>query len=360
MGTGFGAKPPQMPIEPPAEAGYRGDMTQNEFEAALAAKIDGKTKPPGSLGRIEALAAQVARLQQSLSPRMERCLLTIFAGDHGIAAAGVSAFPAEVTRQMVLNFANGGAAANVFARANGVDLRVVNAGVKGGDFALEGVLDHPMGEGTDSFLDGPAMSVATCEAALETGRKLGRDGDWDAVAFGEMGIANTSAATLIAHKMTARPVAELTGRGTGLDDHGLNGKRAILSRAAERTAQIDDPRAVLAEYGGFEIAMMAGAMLGAASAGRIVLVDGFIATSAALIAARIEPEARAAMVFAHRSAEPGHKAMLDALEADPLLDLGMRLGEGTGGVLAWPILRAAVAMLNEMASFESAGVSDGT
>ena len=347
-----------MAIETHPEARYRSIMTQQDFDAALTAKIDTKTKPPGSLGRIEELAAQVARVQNTLGPRMESCLLTIFAGDHGIASAGVSAFPAEVTRQMVLNFAGGGAAANVFARSNGVDLRVVNAGVMGGDFGMEGVLDHPMGEGTASFLDGPAMSAETCDKALETGKALGQDGEWDAMAFGEMGIANTSAATLIAHKLTGRSVADLAGRGTGLDDSGLEAKRAKLTRAAERTGDLSDAREVLAEYGGFEIAMMAGAMIGAAAKNRIVLVDGFIATSAALIAAKLVPETRRAMVFAHRSAEPGHVAMLDALDADPLLDLGMRLGEGTGGVLAWPILRSAVAMLNEMASFESAGVSD--
>ncbi|MEX0281931.1 MAG: nicotinate-nucleotide--dimethylbenzimidazole phosphoribosyltransferase [Arenibacterium sp.] len=347
-----------MAIEAVAEARYRITMTDQDFVAALTAKIDTKTKPPGSLGRIEDLAAQVARLQQTLSPKMENCLLTIFAGDHGIAAEGVSAFPAEVTRQMVLNFAGGGAAANVFARSNGVDLRVVNAGVLGGDFGLDGVLDHPMGEGTASFLEGPAMSEDVCAKALETGHTLGQEGGWDAMAFGEMGIANTSAATVIAHKLTGRSVADLAGPGTGLDDSGLDAKRKTLMQAADRTGAMSDARVVLAEYGGFEIAMMAGAMIGAAARRRIVLVDGFIATSAALIAARLAPETRDAMVFAHRSAEPGHVAMLDALEADPLLDLGMRLGEGTGGVLAWPILRSAVAMLNDMASFESAGVSD--
>ena len=298
-------------------------MTDPDFETALAAKIDTKTKPLGALGRMETLAAQVARVQGSLTPKMETCQLTIFAADHGIARAGVSAFPPEVTRQMVLNFASGGAAANVFCAANDVALRVVNAGVLGGPFDMDGVLDAPIAEGTANSLEGPAMTPAQRDAAFDQGRALGQDGAADAVAFGEMGIGNTSAATLIAHMLTGQDVRTLTGRGTGLDDPGLTEKQKTL----------------------------------AAEAKRIIIVDGFIASAAALVAARNDPSARDAMVFAHRSAEPGHAAILDALNADPLLDLGMRLGEGTGAVLAWPLVNSAVAMLNDMASFESAGVS---
>lgn len=337
--------------------GYERAMTERDFEAALAAKIDTKTKPLGALGRIETLAAQVARLQGTLTPRMATCQLTIFAADHGIARSGVSAFPPEVTRQMVLNFASGGAAANVFSAANDVTLRVVNAGVLGGPFDMEGVLDLAIAEGTANSLKQPAMTAADRDRALQQGRALGRDGDADAVAFGEMGIGNTSAATLIAHFLTGTEVETLTGRGTGLDDAGLAEKRNTLAAAAARRDGITDPAEVLGEYGGFEIVMIAGAMLGAAEARRIVLVDGFIASAAALVAVRMVPAARDAMVFAHRSAEPGHKAILDALDADPLLDLGLRLGEGTGAVLAWPLVKSAVAMLNDMASFESAGVS---
>jgi nicotinate-nucleotide--dimethylbenzimidazole phosphoribosyltransferase len=327
------------------------------FETTLRAAIDGKTKPPGSLGRIEEVAAQIARLQGTVTPRMDTCRLVIFAADHGIAEEGVSAFPAEVTRQMVLNFANGGAAANVFTRANGIDLAVVNAGVRGGPFGLPGVLDHPMGEGTANCRHAPAMSPGTCAEALRIGRGIGASGDWDAMAFGEMGIANTSAATLIAHRLTGLPVADLVGRGTGLDDAGLARKRDVLAAASARVPGEIGPEAALREFGGFEIAMMTGAMLAAAEAGRVVLVDGFIASAAALVAARMEPGARAAMVFAHHSAEAGHGAVLAALKAQPLLHLGLRLGEGTGAALAWPLVRAAAAMLNEMASFAEAGVS---
>ncbi|MFA8385610.1 MAG: nicotinate-nucleotide--dimethylbenzimidazole phosphoribosyltransferase [Pelagibaca sp.] len=332
-------------------------MTDQNFETALAAKIDGKTKPLGALARIEALAAQVARVQQTLSPRMQSCCLTIFAADHGIAHHGVSAYPSEVTRQMVLNFAAGGAAANVFCKANDVALQVVNAGVIGGHFLVPEVRNLPIAEGTASSLEGPAMTRAQCDAALAAGRDIGQEGAWDAVAFGEMGIGNTSAATLIAHALTGSELDALIGRGTGLDDAGLATKRRILGKVAARRPGLTDPAEVLAEFGGFEIAMIAGAMLGAAEARRIILVDGFIASAAALIAVCMDPACREAMIFAHRSAEPGHQAILDALQAEPLLDLGLRLGEGTGAVLAWPILKSAVAMLNDMASFDSAGVS---
>ncbi|MFP7571438.1 nicotinate-nucleotide--dimethylbenzimidazole phosphoribosyltransferase [Marivita sp. S2033] len=332
-------------------------MTQPDFEIALRAKIDNKTKPLGALGRLESLAAQVARLQGTLSPTMQSCQLTIFAADHGIAQSGVSAYPSEVTRQMVLNFASGGAAANIFCAVNDVALRVVNAGVLGGAFGSGAVLDRPIAEGTANSLTGPAMTHAQRDAALSQGRILGQDGTADAVVFGEMGIGNSSSATLIAHFLTGLDVASLAGRGTGLDDAGLAAKRSLLTKAAARCRGLSDPAEVLAEYGGFEIAMIVGAILAAAESRRIVLIDGFIASAAALIAVRMQPETRKAMVFAHRSTEPGHGAILTALKADPLLDLGLRLGEGTGAVLAWPLLKSAVAMLNDMASFETAGVS---
>ncbi|MCH2164270.1 MAG: nicotinate-nucleotide--dimethylbenzimidazole phosphoribosyltransferase [Marinovum sp.] len=329
-----------------------------DFAAALQAKIDTKTKPLGALGRVEELAAQVAILQGTLSPRMENCQLTIFAADHGLAAEGVSAFPAEVTRQMVLNFAGGGAAANVFTNANGVALQVVNAGVMGGAFDMPGVRDAPIAEGTASALKGPAMTSEQVQQALETGREFGQAGDFDAMAFGEMGIGNTSSATLIAHRLLGLPVADLVGRGTGVDDAGLAHKQSVLEAASARVPDELSAEDVLQEFGGFEIAMIAGAMIGAADAKRVVLVDGFIASAGALIAARIAPESRKAMVFAHHSAEAGHGAILSAMEAQPLLHLGLRLGEGTGTALAWPLVKAAVSMLNDMASFTDAGVSE--
>jgi nicotinate-nucleotide--dimethylbenzimidazole phosphoribosyltransferase len=327
------------------------------FEARLAAAIDGKTKPVGALGRIEALAAQIARVQGRLDPVMERCALTIFAADHGIAADGVSAYPQAVTRQMVLNFLAGGAAATVFAASLGVPVAVVDAGVAGAPIDDPRLVSRRIGPGTRSFLAGPAMTPAERDRALAAGRAIGAASEGEAAAVGEMGIGNTASAAVLASKLTGLGLADLVGRGTGLDDAGLARKRAVLAAAAARTPGRLEPEGALAEYGGFEIAMMAGAMLGAAAAGRIVLVDGFIATAAALVAEGIEPASRAAMAFAHVSAEAGHRVLLAHMGAEPLLALDMRLGEGTGALLAWPLVRAAAAMLSGMASFASAGVS---
>lgn len=327
------------------------------MEAELMRRIDGKTKPVGALGGIETLAADIARLQRSLTPRMDTCVLTLFAADHGLAAEGVSAYPQAVTRQMVLNFLGGNAAANVFARTLGVALRVVDAGVAGEPVRHPDLISSRIGPGTRNALHGPAMTGPELDAALRVGEGFGRDGDCDAVCFGEMGIGNTSAAALVAHKIAGIPLDDLVGRGTGLKDAGLAHKREVLRRVADRTAPRLAPRDALAEVGGFEIAMMAGAMRGAVASGRVVIVDGFIASVAALAAVAERPEARRAMVFAHRSAERGHGAVLAHLAAEPLLDLGLRLGEGTGALLAWPLVKAAAAMLREMSSFESAGVS---
>lgn len=328
-----------------------------QFETALRAAIDGKTKPLGALGRIEDLAAQLARLQRNLTPVAETCRLVIFAADHGIAVEGVSAFPQEVTQQMVLNFLAGGAAANVFARSVGAEIVVVDAGVAGD------ALDHPnlvsarIGAGTANSAEGPAMSAEDCARALAAGREFGTAGEMPVMAFGEMGIANTSAASLVAAKLTGQSVAGFVGRGTGLDDPGLRHKTQLLDQAAARTPHRLPAAEALAEYGGFEIVMMVGAMLAAAEAGRLVLVDGFIASTAAMAALEMAPEARAAMIFTHLSQEAGHARLLDALQATPLLSLDLRLGEGTGALLAFPLIKAAAAMLRDMASFESAGVA---
>ena len=331
-----------------------------EFEIALQARIDGKTKPLGALGRIEALAAQIARVQASLTPRMEHAQLILLAADHGIALEGVSAFPQAVTRQMVMNFLAGGAAANVFARQAGIPVTVVDCGIAGPLVADAGLVSRRIGPGTANALHGPAMTPAQCDAALETGRALALEGDFDALCLGEMGIGNTSAATLLAAKITGEKLEGFIGCGTGLDAAGLAHKQAVLARAAARTPSRLSASQALVEYGGFEIAAMAGAMLGAAEARRMVLVDGFIAGAAALVALGMRPAIRDHLVFAHHSAEQGHGALLAALGAEPLLDLGLRLGEGSGALLAWPLLRASAAMLNEMASFESAAVSGPT
>ena len=329
------------------------------LDDAIRRAIDSKTKPLGALGAIETLAEQIARIQGTLTPSLHRCRLTLFAGDHGIAQEGVSAYPQAVTRQMVANFLAGGAAANVFARTNGVDLRVVDAGVAGGPIDAPELISRRIAAGTRNSAVEPAMTAEQCDSALRAGDDIGAGAGVaaDAAAFGEMGIANTSSATLVAHKLTGAGLDSLTGRGTGLDNDGLARKHAVLARAAMRTAARLDARDALREYGGFEIVMMAGAMIGAARSGAVVLVDGFIASVAALAATGLAPALRDYLVFAHRSAEQGHRTVLEAIGARPLLDFEMRLGEGTGALLAWPALKCAAAMMSEMASFESAGVS---
>ena len=334
---------------------------RSDLDGALRQAIDAKTKPPGSLGVIETLAARIARIQGTLSPCLRRCRLTLFAGDHGVASEGVSAYPQAVTRQMVANFLAGGGAANVFARANDVGLEVVDAGIAGDPLDAPGLVSRRIAPGTRNFAVEPAMTREQYDTALRAGIELGAGSGAasaaDAAAFGEMGIANTSSAALLAHKLAGASLDALIGRGTGLDDDGLARKRRVLARAAARNADRLSPDDALREYGGFEIVMMAGAMIGAARAGAVVIVDGFIASAAALAADGLAPALRDYLVFAHRSAEAGHEAMLDAFGARPVLDLEMRLGEGTGALLAWPILRSAAAMLSDMASFGSAGVS---
>jgi len=336
------------------------NRTHSNMSVLIRSVIDGKTKPIGALGRIEALAAQIATIQQTLTPVAEDCILTIFAGDHGMAEAGVSAYPQIVTRQMVLNFLAGGAAANVFAKTVGAQVQVVDAGIAGDRIEHPALVSRTIGKGTQNAINEPSMTAAEFDQAFSCGQEIGRAGDHNIVCFGEMGIGNTSSASLVAAKILGRPVADLVGRGTGLDDKGVEKKCGLLDKAATRTADTLSPQMALMEYGGFEIVMMMGAMIGAATARKIVMVDGFIATCAALAASRINPRCFPSLVFCHKSAEAGHTVLLDALEAAPLLDLDMRLGEGTGALLAVPLVRAAVAMLTDMASFEDAGVDGPT
>lgn len=327
----------------------------------LQARINGKTKPLGALGRLERLALQVGLAQQTLTPELCQPVMLVFAGDHGIAQSGVSPYPQEVTRQMVLNFLSGGAAINVFARHNGLAVRVVDAGVNHDFGGIAGLVDAKIGFGTRNFLQEPAMTLEQCVAAIEKGAELAAReiaAGSNVLGFGEMGIGNTSSAAILTSKLCELPLEKCVGRGTGLDDGGLQRKRELLAQALARHDVGDDPLTVLATFGGFEIAMMAGAMLGAAQGGALLLVDGYIATSAILVAAHLQPAIKDYCVFAHESGEPGHARQLAWLGVEPLLSLDMRLGEGTGAALAYPLVRAAVAFLNEMASFESAGISD--
>ena len=333
-------------------------LHQPALEHALARRIDRKTKPPGALGRLEALMLRLGLILGSETPRLESPQMMVFAGDHGIAARGVSAYPPEVTWQMVENFLAGGAAVSVLARQHGLALTVVDAGVRH-DFAPRAGLEiAKVAPGTADFLDGPAMSEAQCAQALAAGRALLRARPGNAVLLGEMGIGNTSSAALLLARLGDHPIEACAGRGTGLDDTRLAAKRVLLAQALERHAQARAPLAALAAFGGFEIAMLAGAVLEAALQRRVIVVDGFIAGSAVLVAARLEPAVLQRCVFAHRSEEAGHALMLQGLDAQPLLDLGLRLGEGSGAALAWPLLESACRILGEMASFDEAGVSD--
>ena len=331
---------------------------------AVRHAIDIKTKPPGSLGRIEALALQMAGAQNTASPSADPARLLLFAGDHGMVAEGVSAWPSEVTTQMVANFLAGGAAANVFARTSNISITIVDAGIAGE--VPDDLADHPdlvragIRKGTRNALVEDALTLTETEAALAFGAKCAVDAVASgarSIALGEMGIGNTASAALLAHAVDGIDLGPLTGPGAGLDAAGVSRKAEILSRIASRRPGRLSPVDALSAFGGLEIAMMAGALIGAASARAIVLVDGFIASAAALCALRARPDALPYVVFAHRSKEPGHRLILEALGAEPLIDLDLRLGEGTGALLAFPLLRNACAMLAEMATFESAGVS---
>lgn len=331
------------------------------LQPALQQRIDQKTKPPGALGRLEALALQIGLIQQTLTPALRQPQLMVFAGDHGAARAGVSAFPQEVTWQMVENFLAGGAAINVFCRLLGLDMSVVDAGVNHDFGTRPGLIDAKMGRGTANYIETAAMNADDADRAMRRGRELAHalaGNGCNVLGFGEMGIGNTAAASLLTHCLTDADLATVTGRGTGLDDAGLARKRGLLEQAVARGGRQREPLAALAEYGGYEIAMMAGAMLGAAERRMLLMIDGFIVTSALLVAHAMNPAILPYCVFAHRSEEPGHAVQLAHLGATPLMELDLRLGEGTGAALAYPLVQAAVAFLNEMASFESAGVSD--
>lgn len=330
--------------------------------AALQEKIDQKTKPRGALGRLEVLALQIGLVQQTLTPRLRDPHILVCAADHGAARAGISAYPQEVTWQMVENFLAGGAAINVFARQYGLRLLVADAGVNH-DFGVRpGLLDFKLGFGTANYLEGAAMTAAQCELAMQRGAQIVAELDaagCNVIGFGEMGIGNTASASLLSHCLTGAALADCVGRGTGLDDAGLARKQALLEQALQAwpARESATPLQILARYGGFEIAMLTGAMLGAAARRMLLLIDGFIVTSALLIATALAPEILAYCVFAHASAEPGHRLQLRYLGGSPLLEMNLRLGEGTGAALAYPLLVAAVNFLDEMASFSAAGVS---
>ncbi|MBM3378377.1 MAG: nicotinate-nucleotide--dimethylbenzimidazole phosphoribosyltransferase [Betaproteobacteria bacterium] len=329
------------------------------LEAGLRRDLDAKTKPRGSLGRLEALAIRLGLILGSQRPQLLAPQLLIFAADHGLSAQGVSAYPTAVTRQMVRNFLAGGAAASVLARQHGLALGVVDCGVAASFEPQEGLYHAKVegcGFGTADASQGPAMRLEQAVQAIHNGAQLvsGRPGN--VLILGEMGIANTSAASLLMARLTGFPIAQCVGRGTGLDDAGLARKIAVLSAALAVNARALLPLEVLAALGGLEIATMVGAVLQAAAQRRIVLVDGFVTTAAVALACALAPGVLERCVFAHVSAESGHAAWLRQLGAEPLLDLGLRLGEGSGAALAWPLLVSACRLLAEMAVFSPDGV----
>jgi nicotinate-nucleotide--dimethylbenzimidazole phosphoribosyltransferase len=330
----------------------------NDLTQRAQHRLDHLTKPLGALGRIETLALQMAQVFDTTHPRLLAPQLVVFAADHGIAAQGVSAYPQAVTAQMVANMLAGGAAVSVLARQHGLALTVVDCGVVTETPPHPQLLIAKVGAGTADSSQGPAMSVAACEAALQHGRTLLQNLPGNVLLLGEMGIANTSAATLLMCKLTGLPLSDCVGRGTGLDAPGLAHKHAVLAAVLQRHQAVAAPLPLLAAVGGLEIATMAGAVLQAAASQRLVVVDGFITTAAVAVAAALEPAVLRSCVFAHGSAENGHARWLKQLGVQPLLDLGLRLGEGSGAALAWPLLKSAELLLSEMASFESAGVSE--
>ena len=345
-----------MPSLPHLEA------VDREWLARAEARQLSLTKPPGSLGRLEEIANRVVAIQQTLTPNVDRARVVVFAADHGVTAEGVAPYPSAVTAQMVANFAAGGAAVNVLARVAGADVDVVNIGVTSNLDHVAGVRGCCVAPGTKNMVCEPAMTRQEVETAMAVGAEAAHDAIAAGVAMiglGEMGIGNSTAASAVTAALTSRSAASVTGRGTGADDAMLVRKIAVVEEALRRhRPDPADAIDILAKVGGLEIAGLTGLVLAAAAARRVIVTDGFIATSAAALAVSMCPAARDYLFTAHRSTEPGHAVLLEFIGHEPLLDFKMRLGEGTGGALAFMLIRAAVATFTQMATFASAGVSD--
>lgn len=329
------------------------------FNLKLQNKIDQKTKPLGALGHLETLAFQIGSVLETLTPEIVQPTILIFAADHGIAQSGVSAYPQSVTAQMVLNFLNGGAAINVFARQHDLNLKIIDAGVNANLSSYDSLLHKKMGHGTQNFLNEPAMTIEVCQQAMNVGAEIVqqfREAGCNCVGFGEMGIGNTASAAVLMHLFTQISLDDCVGRGTGLNDKQLAHKRTVLKQAFAKHRVAHTALENLAIFGGFEIAMMVGAYLKAAELKMVILVDGFVTCAALLVATQIKPDVLKNCIFSHVSHEHGHRALLHFLNAKPLLDLEMRLGEGSGIALAYPLIQSAILFLNEMATFEEAGV----
>ncbi len=333
-----------------------------EIATQAQARLDRLTKPLGSLGRLEETAVRYAVITGEVKPNVPRGVVVTFAADHGVSTEGVSAYPREVTPQMVLNFLRGGAGVNVLARHTGVEVRVVDIGVAYDFGSVPGLLHKKVMPGTNNLLVEPAMNREQARQALQVGVELATEAAREGIGLigtGEMGIGNTTPSAAITAVMTGRPVAEVTGRGTGIDEAGHAHKVAVIAQALDRhRPNRADAMDVLAKVGGLEIAGLAGLILGAAAARVPVVLDGFIAGVAALIAVGLQPLCRDYLIASHRSVERGHQAILDHLGLKPLLDLDLRLGEGTGACLGMGLVQASIKILTEMATFDEAGVSE--
>ena len=334
------------------------DITQpNEaLRPAIQQKIDNLNKPKNSLGRLESLAMQICLIQQTLSPSLSHPCHLLLGGDHGIEREGVSVSPREVTWQQMINFTRGGGGVNMFCRQHGFDLKLVDVGVDYDLTPYSSILNRKIARGTQNFLHGPAMTEAQFEQAINVGIDLVDtcyQQGCQVLCIGEMGIANTSPSSIWMHLFTGIPLKECIGAGAGLDSEGIRHKYEVLSKAIENY----DGSNPIAYFGGFEMVTAIGAMLRAAELHLIILIDGFIMTACALAASHLYPDTKHYMVFTHQGDESGHKAMLDYLQAEPLLQLGLRLGEGTGALCAFPIVDSAVRMMNEMNNFDNANIT---
>ncbi|ADU37541.1 nicotinate-nucleotide--dimethylbenzimidazole phosphoribosyltransferase [Variovorax paradoxus] len=333
------------------------DITDAALAERLQSAIDNKTKPLGALGKLETLAVRIGTILGSEAPVLEAPQMLVCAGDHGLAARGVSAYPSDVTWQMVENFLAGGAAVSVLARQHGLALTVVDCGVRRDFQPRPGLVSRRIAAGTADASTGPAMTAEQCAQAIANGREVVRALPGNALLLGEMGIGNSSSAALLLSRLAGLDIGACTGAGTGLDAAGLARKRDVLREVLALHSTATEPLDALAAFGGFEVATLVGAVLQAAEERRVIVVDGFIASAAVLVAQALQPHVTQRCVAAHSSAEPGHALLLKHLGLEPLLNLDLRLGEGSGGALAWPLLESACRILREMASFEAAGVS---
>jgi nicotinate-nucleotide--dimethylbenzimidazole phosphoribosyltransferase len=327
----------------------------------LLNKVNNKTKPLGSLGILEEIAIQIGEIQNTLTPELKNPVMLVFAGDHGLTDEKISPFPKEVSFQMVINFLNGRAAINIFCKQNNINIKVIDAGIDYDFKNIDGLVHAKVAFGTKNMLKEPAMSLNNCRIAMNKGAELVHvefANQSNVIGFGEMGIGNTSAAALLMHKYTGYKIEDCVGPGTGLDENGVNHKLQVLTKVSEKHKELKNPEEILAAMGGYEIAMMTGAMLEAAKLNMVLLIDGFIAAAALLAAHAMNQDVLKNCIFCHQSQEPGHQRMIKYLGGHAILNNGLRLGEGTGAALAYPIVQASVNFLNEMASFDDAGVSN--